>query len=78
MTTVSISEETHRKLKRLKEKSSENSFDDILEKIADENLDTPSTDEMFGTAEIRDKEAIRERKGRIDRYEQNSCYSQGK
>jgi predicted CopG family antitoxin len=69
MTTVTISGDTHRKLKKLKEKLSADSFDSMLEDIANEKLEVPSTDEMFGSAEIKDKEKIRDRNDRTDRYE---------
>lgn len=72
MTTVTISEDTHRKLKNLKEKLSAGSFDSMLEEIADEKLDLPSTEEMFGSAEIKNRDEIRERNDRIDRYEQDT------
>lgn len=72
MTTVTISEDTHRKLKNLKEKLSASSFDGMLEEIADEKLDLPSTEEMFGSAEIKNRDEIRERNDRIDRYEQDT------
>ncbi|QGA81048.1 antitoxin VapB family protein [Candidatus Nanohalobium constans] len=69
MTTVTISEDTHRKLKKLKEKEKISSFDELLDNIAEEKLDIPSSEEMFGSMEIEDKEEIRDHDDRADRYE---------
>jgi len=67
MTTVTISNETHRKLKKLKEERSADSFDDLLNQIADEELQIP--EDMMGALEgIKDGE-IRDREDRIDRYD---------
>lgn len=69
MTTVTISEDTHRKLKKLKDKESASSFDELLDSIADKELDVPSSEEMFGSMEIKDKENIRDHNDRVDRYD---------
>ncbi|MFB6180558.1 MAG: hypothetical protein ABEJ93_01645 [Candidatus Nanohalobium sp.] len=68
MTTVTISSETHRKLKRLKKEKGTDSFDRLLDELAEEELEVPSVDEMFGSGKVGDKE-IRDRDDRIDRYE---------
>lgn len=68
MTTVTIDDKTHRKLKRLKEERNANSFDELLSQIAQEKLDIPSTEEMFGSAEVKDRQKIRDRNDRINRY----------
>lgn len=69
MTTITVSGKTHRKLKQLKQKRDADSFDILLEEIAEEELEIPSKEEMFGSMEIDDKQDIRDRKDRIDRYE---------
>lgn len=69
MTTVTISDDTHRKLEKLKEEREAQSFDELLEQIAEEELKVPDAEEMFGSANIEDKEKVRDRKDRIDRYE---------
>lgn len=68
-TTLTVSSETHRKLKMLKKDREASSFDELLEDIAEEELDVPSTEEMFGSMEIKDREKIRDRNDRVDRYE---------
>ena len=69
MTTVTIDEETHKKLKKLKEKQSSKSFNDLLNDIAEKELGIPDSDEMFGSMELKDKERVREHKDRADRYD---------
>ena len=69
MTTVTIDEETHKKLKKLKEKQSSKSFNELLNDIAEKELGIPDSDEMFGSMELKDKERVREHKDRADRYE---------
>ena len=69
MTTVTISEDTHRKLKKLKNEEGFSSFDELLDKVADERLQIPSSDEMFGSMDVKDKERIRDHSDRTERYE---------
>lgn len=69
MTTVTIDEETHKKLKKLKEKQSSKSFNELLNDIAEKELGIPDSDEMFGSMELKDKERVREHKDRADRYD---------
>lgn len=69
MTTLTISERTHRLVKKVKEKEGASSFDELLEKIAEERLEVPSSEEMFGSMEVEDKEDIRDRNDRVDRYD---------
>lgn len=69
MTTLTISERTHRLVKKMKEREDANSFDELLEKIAEERLEVPSSEEMFGSMEIENKEHIRDRNDRADRYD---------
>lgn len=68
MTTVTITDETHRKLERLKEERDAKSFDQLLNDLADEELEIPSTEEMFGSMKVKDKDKVRDRNDRIDRY----------
>ncbi|MFB6245834.1 MAG: hypothetical protein ABEJ03_05820 [Candidatus Nanohaloarchaea archaeon] len=68
MTTVTISDKTHRKLKMLKEEREADSFDSLLNEIAEEELDIPSTDEMFGAMEGIKKGEIREHRDRTERW----------
>ena len=67
MTTVTISEDTHRKLKKLKDKESASSFDELLDSIADKELSVP--DSMFGEVKGLKEGEIREHEDRVDRYE---------
>ena len=69
MTTITIDENVHRKLKKLKKREGANSFNELVNDITDEKLDIPSSEEMFGSATIEDKEEIRDRKDRADRYD---------
>ena len=69
MTTVTIDEETHKKLKKLKEKQSSKSFNELLNDIAEKELEIPDSDEMFGSMHLKDKERVREHKDRADRYD---------
>lgn len=69
MTTLTISESTHRMVKKLKKKEEANSFDELLKEIAKERMGTPSSKEMFGSMEIENKEDIRDRNDRADRYD---------
>lgn len=69
MTTVTIDDETHKKLKKLKEKQSSKSFNELLNKIAEKELGIPDSEEMFGSMELKDKERVREHKDRSDRYD---------
>jgi len=65
-TTVSVSEDTHRKMKKVKEKKQSKSFDELLDKIMEKELDLP--DSLMGEAEFTgDKEDIRDRNDRSDR-----------
>jgi predicted CopG family antitoxin len=68
MTTVTVSRETHRKLKQLKERENAGSFNELLDKIAEERMETPSTDEMFDSMELKDRDEVRDRNDRMDRY----------
>lgn len=67
MTTVTITDETHRKLKKLKEKKEVQSFDQLLDEIADEKLQAPES--MFGEVKGMKEGEIREHKDRADRYD---------
>lgn len=67
MTTVTISGETHRKLKELKKEREADSFNELLEEIADKELEVP--DSMFGAVKGMKKGDIRDRNDRIDRYD---------
>jgi predicted CopG family antitoxin len=69
MTTITIDESAHRKLKKLKEKEGAKSFNELVNIITDERLDIPSSEEMFGSMSIKDKEDIRDHDDRADRYE---------
>jgi predicted CopG family antitoxin len=69
MTTITIEESAHRKLKKLKEKEGANSFNELINNITDERLDIPSSEEMFGSMSIEDKEDIRDHDDRADRYD---------
>ena len=68
-TTVTIDESTHRLLKQMKKRRDAKSFNELFKKMAEKDLEVPSTDEMFGSAKIENKEDIRDRSDRIDRYE---------
>lgn len=65
-TTVSVSEETHRKMKNVKEKLSAESFDQLLNELMEKELDLPDT--LMGEAEV-DSDEVREHSDRTDRYE---------
>ena len=66
VTTVSVSDETHRKMKKVKEKERFRSFDELLENMMDKELDLP--DSLMGEAELDgSKEDIRDRNDRTDR-----------
>jgi predicted CopG family antitoxin len=67
MTTVTITDETHRKLKKLKKKKKVQSFNKLLEEIADEKLQSPES--MFGKIKGLKEGEIREHKDRTDRYD---------
>ena len=67
MTTVTINNETHRKLKKLKELRGASSFNELLETIAEEELQVPSSKELFGSSELKDSEKVREHKDRSER-----------
>jgi predicted CopG family antitoxin len=67
MTTVTITDETHRKLKKLKKKKDIQSFDQLLDEIADEKLQAPES--MFGEVKGLKEGEIREHKDRADRYD---------
>jgi len=66
VTTVSVSEDTHRKLMRVKERKGASSFDEVLEDIMDEELDLPES--LMGEAEFAgSKDDLKDRKDRADR-----------
>jgi len=67
MTTVTISEDTHRKLKKLKEKEQIKSFDELLDNIAEKELSAP--DSLFGEVKGLKEGEIREHGDRADRYD---------
>lgn len=69
MTTVTIDEETHKKLKKLKDKQSSKSFNELLNDIVEKELEIPDSDEMFGSMELKDQDKVREHKDRADRYD---------
>lgn len=69
MTTVTIDEKTHRKLKKLKQDRGAGSFDELLNDLAEKELEVPSAEEMFGSMNIEDKEEVRENRDRNDRYD---------
>jgi len=69
MTTVTISDDTHRKLKKLKEERKAESFDILLKELAEEKLEIPDTEEMFGSLAGISKGEIRDHENRTDRYE---------
>lgn len=69
MTTVTIEESTLRKLKKLKKEKDAGSYDELLNELADEELEIPSADEMFGSMNIGNKEDVREHSDRADRYD---------
>ena len=69
MTTVTVSSATHKKLKKLKKKRGTKSFNQLLNEIADEQLDIPDSDEMFGSMEIEASEEVRDHGDRADRYD---------
>lgn len=65
-TTVSVSEDTHRKMKKVKEKKQSKSFDELLDEMMETELDLP--DSLMGEAEFTgEKEDIRDRNDRSDR-----------
>ena len=66
VTTVSVSEDTHRKMRKVKEKKGSGSFDELLEDIMEEELDLP--DSLMGEAEfVGSKDDLRDRNDRADR-----------
>lgn len=67
MTTVTINDETHRKLKKLKKLKGAASFNELLESIAEKELQVPSSEELFGSSELKDREKVREHKDRSER-----------
>lgn len=67
MTTVTISEDTHRKLKKLKDKQKINSFDELLDNIAEKELSTPES--LFGEVKGMKEGEVREHDDRVDRYD---------
>lgn len=70
MTTVTVSGDTHRKLRKLKEERGADSFDSLLRELAEEELEIPSSEEMFGAFKgIKDGE-IRSHEDRVDRYQE--------
>ena len=65
-TTISVSEDTHRKMKKVKEKKQSKSFDELLDEMMETELDLP--DSLMGEAEFTgEKEDIRDRNDRSDR-----------
>jgi len=67
-TTVSVSEDTHRKMKKVKEKKKSTSFDDLLDEMMESELKLP--DSLMGEAEFSgEKEDIRDRNDRADRLD---------
>lgn len=64
-TTVSVSEETHRKMKNVKEKLSAESFDQLLNELMEQELDLP--DSLMGEAEV-DSDDFRDHNDRTERY----------
>lgn len=64
MTTVTVDESTHRKLRKLKEKKGAKSFNELLNEIAEKELQLP--DSMFGAAEGLSEGEIREHEDRTD------------
>lgn len=69
MTTVTISDDTHRKLKKLKEERDADSFDSLLREIAEEELEVPES--MFGALKGIKEGEIRDHNDRIDRYRED-------
>jgi len=66
-TTVTVSDETHRLLKKLKEERGSSSFDVLLREVTERELDVP--DSLKGKAKLEvDKADVRERKDRSERY----------
>lgn len=66
VTTVSVSEDTHRKMMKVKEEKGSSSFDELLEEVMDEELDLP--DSLMGEAEFTgSKDDLRDRSDRADR-----------
>lgn len=69
MTTVTIDDETHEKLKKLKKRQGSNSFNDLLDEMAEKELGIPDSEEMFGSMKIKDSEEVREHRDRAGRYD---------
>lgn len=67
MTTVTIDDETHEKLERLKEKRGSKSFNQLLDDIAEKELDIPESEEMFGSMNLKNSEKVRQHKDRAER-----------
>ncbi|MFB6192892.1 MAG: hypothetical protein ABEK00_01440 [Candidatus Nanohaloarchaea archaeon] len=66
-TTVTVSDETHRLLKKLKEERGSSSFDVLLREVTEQELDVP--DSLKGKAKLKvDKADVRERRDRSERY----------
>jgi len=69
VTTVSLDEKTHRKLKNLKSEMEASSLDEVVDRLTEKELEVPSTEEMFGSAELKDTDKVRDINDRADRYE---------
>ena len=69
VTTVTVDEETHRKLKNLKDEMKAFSLDEVVDRLIEKELEVPSTEEMFGSTEIKEMDKVRDRNDRADRYE---------
>lgn len=69
MTTVTIDDETHEKLKKLKEKEGSKSFNQLLNDIAEKELEIPDSEDMFGSMNLKDSEEVRSHKDRAERYD---------
>lgn len=68
-TTLTVSSETHRKLEMLKNEKDADSFDELLEEVAEKELELPSTEEMFGSVKGMKKGEIRDHEDRTERYD---------
>lgn len=65
-TTVSVSDDTHRKMKKVKEQHGSKSFDELLEDIMERELDLP--DSLMGKGKLEgSKKDLRDRNDRADR-----------
>lgn len=69
MTTVTIDDETHEKSKKLKEKQGSKSFNQLLNDIAEKELEITDSEEMFGSMEVKDSVKVREHRDRAERYD---------